>query len=49
MINDNNDVDNETIPHISKCRETFGFSFIVFNNRVFIIDIYQKDLKLEVE
>jgi len=49
MVNDNNDVDDEIIPQVSKYRDAFGFSFIVFNDRVFIIDVYQKGLKLEVE
>jgi hypothetical protein len=48
MVNDNNNVDDEIISHVFKFEDAFGFSFVVSNDWVFVIDICRKGLKLEV-
>ena len=45
MVNNNND---EIIPYIPKFKHAFRFSFVVSDDRVFVIDVCQKDLKLEI-
>jgi hypothetical protein len=32
MVNDNNNVDDEIISHVSKFEDAFGFSFVVSND-----------------
>ena len=48
MVNNNNDVNDEIIPYIPKFKHAFRFSFVVSDDRVFVIDVCQKDLKLEI-